>query len=369
MRVGIVLNTSWNVYNFRMGLIKALQESGHDVVVIAPEDEYTPKIKDAGCEFHRVRMDSRGANPIKDFALIIELFRIYKKASPDIVLHYTIKPNIYGTLASAMLNIPAINNVCGLGTVFLNKNMVSRIASLMYKVAFRFPKKVLFQNKHDQDLFIENNLVKKSITDIIPGSGIDYNQFNFSGKNIPNNKFTFLLISRLIHDKGILEYIDAIKMLRSQGVDAQFQLLGAKDTEHKRGIPEHIIQEWIDSNVVEYLGKTDDVKYFLERADCVVLPSYREGTPRTLLEAASAQKPIVTTDVPGCNNVVEHNYNGLLCKLKNADDLANKMRDMLNFDDNKRREFGKNGRLKIEREFDERIVIDKYLDAINKLRK
>lgn len=367
MKVAIVLNTSWNVYNFRMGLIKALQDHDHEVIVIAPEDEYTPKLVEAGCAFHRVKMDSRGANPIKDFALIFELYGIYKKAKPDVVLHYTIKPNIYGTLAASLLKIPAVNNVCGLGTVFLQKNMVSRVASFMYKFAFRFPKKVLFQNDYDQRLFIKNKLVDKKITDVIPGSGIDVNKFKPNGIDHTNDKFTFLLVSRLIHDKGILEYIDAIKKLRSSGVDAKFQLLGGKDIEHKRGISEEIIQEWIDSNIVEYLGKTDDVKTYLEKADCVVLPSYREGTPRTLLEAASSAKPIVATDVPGCNNVVAHNYNGLLCKMKNSEDLAEKMNTMMSFDKDRLKQLGENGRLKVQQEFDEQLVINKYLTTINEL--
>ena len=366
MKVAIVLNTSWNVYNFRMGLIKALQENNHEVLVIAPEDEYSKRLEDAGCKFYKVRMDSRGANPIKDFALIFELRSIYKKAKPDIILHYTIKPNIYGTLAASMLKIPVINNVCGLGTVFLQKGLVSRVALTMYKVAFRFPRKVFFQNKHDYDLFIEQKLVKQQISDIIPGSGINLSHF----PPLPfkrNKKFTFLLISRLIHDKGVIEYIDAVRQLRSSGVDAHFQILGAKDPQHKRGIKVEIIDEWIDSNIIEYLGTTDDVRGFIERADCVVLPSYREGTPRTLLEAASSAKPIVATDVPGCNNVVVHNYNGYLCQLKSSEDLADKMRDMMNLQDQQIELFGRNGRRKIEEEFSENIVIERYLNSLKEL--
>jgi len=369
MKIGIVLNTSWNVYNFRMGLIKALQENGHEIVVIAPEDEYTPKLIDAGCSFQKVKMDSRGANPVKDMALIFELYRIYKNVNPDVVLHYTIKPNIYGTIAAYLRKIPAINNVCGLGTVFLQKSIVSKVASLMYKMSFRLPKKVLFQNENDQRLFVSNKLVKKEITDLVPGSGINLNAFKPQASKTKNKKFTFLLVSRLIHDKGVIEYIDAIKALKKEGVKAQFQILGATDVKHKRGISESIVREWIDTNTIEYLGKTDDVKTFINSADCVVLPSYREGTPRTLLEAASSEKPIVATDVPGCNSVVEHNYNGLLCKIKDSNDLASKMREMIFMSEDRRVMFGKNGRKKVEQEFDEKLVIDKYLEAINSVHK
>ncbi|ELR71781.1 Lipid carrier : UDP-N-acetylgalactosaminyltransferase [Fulvivirga imtechensis AK7] len=350
-----------------MGLIRALQENGHDVLVVAPEDDYTQKIKEAGCEFHPVRMDSRGANPIKDFALTMELRGIYKRINPDIILHYTIKPNIYGTIAASTLRLPVINNVCGLGTVFLQKGLVSKIALFMYKVAFRFPKKVFFQNHHDFDLFLKEKLVKENISDVLPGSGIDLDHFPPSQFK-RNKKFTFLLISRLIHDKGIIEYIDAVKKLRSQGVDARFQILGAKDPEHRRGIKTEIIDEWIDNNIIEYLGTTDDVRSFIHDADCVVLPSYREGTPRTLLEAASSAKPIVATDVPGCNNIVENNYNGYLCELKNADDLADKMYTMMSLEDEKIELFGKNSRTKVEREFSEKIVISRYLQSISEFK-
>jgi glycosyltransferase involved in cell wall biosynthesis len=230
-------------------------------------------------------------------------------------------------------------------------------------LAFRFPKKVFFQNPDDLTLFVDNKLIKPSVTDILPGSGIDLNHFKPSDF-YRNKKFTFLLVSRLITDKGILEYIEAIKQLKSDGVDARFQLLGAKDPYHKRGISLEIIDEWISSNTVEYLGTTRDVREFIKLADCVVLPSYREGTPRTLLEAASIAKPIITTDVPGCHHVVSDHYNGLLCKLKDSADLAQKMKAMMSLDDETLKTMGTNGRKKVENEFDESIVINKYLGAI-----
>jgi glycosyltransferase involved in cell wall biosynthesis len=366
MNVAIVLNTSWNVYNFRMGLIKSLQENNYKVTVIAPRDEYTQKLIDCGCEYHELTMDSRGANVIKDFGLIFELTSIYKRVKPDVILHYTIKPNIYGTIAARINNIPVVNNVCGLGTVFLNKNFVYRIASWMYKIAFTSPKKVFFQNSADRDLFVENGLIKKEITELIPGSGIDLLKFK-AGQYKRNEKFTFLLISRLIHDKGIIEYIEAIKLLKADGLDAKFQILGPKDPKHKRGIETSIVDQWIDSDIIEYLGTTDDVRDFINNADCVVLPSYREGTPKSLLEAASSAKPIVATNVPGCIDVVEHKYNGLLCEVKNAKDLAEKMKEITSYDDELLKKMGQNGRIKVEQAFDEKLVIDKYLVAIKEL--
>lgn len=368
MRIAIVINTSWNIYNFRMNFINTLLEQGHEVHTIAPTDEYTKYLVNAGCIHHKVRMDSRGANPIKDSALIFELFMIYRRVKPDFILHYTIKPNVYGTLAASMLKIPVINNVCGLGTVFLKENLVSAIAMFLYKVSFRFADKVFFQNKDDLNLFISKKLVPAGNVDLIPGSGIDLERFSpIDFKR--NEKFTFLLISRLITDKGVLEYIAATKKLKKDGIDARFQILGAMDPEHKRGIKKEVINEWISSGTIEYLGTTDDVRQFISNADCIVLPSYREGTPRTLLEAASSSKPIIATDVPGCNNVVEHNFNGLLCKLKDSDDLAEKMRLMASLEDDRLRFFGTNGRAKVEAEYSESLVIEKYLKTLANLKK
>jgi glycosyltransferase involved in cell wall biosynthesis len=267
-----------------------------------------------------------------------------------------------------MLKIPVINNVCGLGTVFLKKGLVSLVAIKLYRWAFRYPKKVFFQNAEDKKLFLDRKLVPSDIADLIPGSGVDLGRFVPvpSGKN---ENFTFLMISRLITDKGVLEFIDAVKHLKEKGINARFQILGPKDPKHKRGIQLETIDEWIESGIVEYLGTTDDVRQFINKADCVVLASYREGTPRTLLEAASSGKPIVATDVPGCHHVVVDNYNGLLCKLKDSKDLADKMETMALLDEKALREMGENGRRKMEQEYGEDIVISKYISAIRLFKK
>lgn len=366
MKVAIVLNTSWNIYNFRMGLIKALREDGHEIHTIAPVDDYTSFLVESGCVHHAVKMDSRGANPLKDLALTLELFSIYRRLRPDVILHFTIKPNVYGTLAASLLRIPTINNVCGLGTIFLKKGVTSRVAKWLYRASFRFATKVFFQNSDDRAIFLEERLIAPGIADLVPGSGIDLTRFQ-PVEFKRNKTFTFLLVSRLITDKGILEFVEAIRQLRSEGIDARFQVLGAKDPNHKRGIATEVIESWISNNTIEYLGTTKDVRPFMEQADCVVLPSYREGTPRTLLEAASLGKPIVTTDVPGCHHVVQHEYNGLLCTVKSPEDLASKMRQMATSPDETLLTFGRNGRKKMEAEFDEARVIQKYREGLRAL--
>ena len=367
MKIAIVLNTSWNVFNFRLGLINALREDGNEIFVIAPPDQYSNRLVDMGFKFFPVRMDSRGVNPMKDFRLILELYKLYKKIGPDIILHYTVKPNIYGTLAAKAAGIPMINNVCGLGTVFLKKGLVSVVAKTLYRFAFRYPHKVFFQNHDDFQLFVRERLIKSRIADTVPGSGIDLKKFQPDEYSDSTASFTFLVISRLIYDKGIIEYIDAIRKLNALGVDARFQILGAKDPVHKRGIPVEIVDSWIQEGLVEYLGTTDDVKSKVALADCVVLPSYREGLPRTLLEAASMGKPIITTNTAGCKHVVDDQENGFLCEVKSADDLAEKMLKMLQLSPEERKLMGEKGRNKVQQQFDENIVINKYQEAIKKL--
>lgn len=346
-----------------MGLIKSLKANGIEVYTIAPEDDFSTLLVENDCNYTPVKMDNTGTNPVNDIKLTYRLYHIYKKIRPDLILHFTIKPNIYGTAAATLLGIPVINNVCGLGTIFMKKKLVNTLAKFMYRLAFRYPKKVFFQNNNDRELFIREKFIKEEITELVPGSGIDLTRF--IPKEFKKNKeFTFLLISRLIYDKGIVEYVEAIKSLKAKGVTARFQLLGAPDPSHKRGITTKMLDQWINSDIIEYLGTTDDVRKFIDDADCIVLPSYREGTPRTLLEAASSGKPIVATDVPGCNHVVENNYNGFLCNLKDAEDLAVKMYNMFLLKEEALELMGKNGRKKVELQFDEKLVVDKYMESI-----
>jgi glycosyltransferase involved in cell wall biosynthesis len=384
MKIGIVVNSAWNIYNFRKGLVKSFIESGHTLVAIAPYDDFSTNLEDLGCEFVALNMENKGTNPLEDLKLIWSLYKIYKKNKLDMVLHFTIKPNIYGTLAARILNIPSINNVTGLGTVFIRQNFTSKIAHLLYKLAFYFPKKVFFQNKDDKQLFLNLGLIQEKITDLVPGSGVDTKYFIAKKKEkvavlegqiqeqegveheieTEEKPFVFLLIARLLYDKGILEYIEAIKILRENNPTVQFQLLGKIDADKGLGISKEIVEMWQREGLITYLGRVNDVRSLIEEADCVVLPSYREGTPRTLLEAASMSKPLLATDVAGCREVVEHNINGFLCLPKNAQDLANKMQLLLLSPKERLEEMGKASRKIALTKFDQSIVIKKYHEVM-----
>lgn len=363
MKIAIVINTSWNIYNFRKGLVKALLEAGHEVIAIAPQDEYSEFLKEMGCKFYPVTLSNKGTNPLKDLYYMYQLFRIYNKIKPNVILQYTIKPNIYGTFASLPFRCLIINNVSGLGTVFLHNNISSRIAKFLYKLSFRFPKKVFFQNNDDRKLFIDNALINQKTTALLPGSGIPLDKFAPTPFK-RNQIFTFLMIGRLLYDKGIMEYAQASEILQKKGIDVKCMVLGKIETQKGLGVGHELVKEWQENNIIEYLGTTDNVAEIISKADCVVLPSYREGTPRALLEACAMAKPIVTTDVVGCKETVDNGINGYLCEVKNAQDLADKMFQVFELSNENLQKMGNESRKKVEREFDERIVIKKYLDTI-----
>lgn len=364
--IAIVLNTSWNIYNFRLGLLLALQEQGYKIIAIAPRDDYSPKLEALDFEYHDITINNKGTNPLEELKLIYAFVKLYKKIKPDILLHYTIKPNIYGTIAAGILGIPVISNISGLGTVFLNDGLSSKIAKMLYKIALLIPKKVFFQNNDDRELFIETGLVKQHKIDLLPGSGIDTAKF-VPLMSTTGNMMQFLFIARLVRDKGIIEYVEAARTLKEKYPDIEFTILGSFYPGNPTAISENDMQEWEQNGIVRYLGTSDDVQSVIAHATCVVLPSYREGLSRVLLEAASMAKPIVTTNVPGCKEVVEDGINGFLCQVRDSDDLARAMEKIILLSDTKREEMGKRGREKVIAEFDEKIVIQKYLDAINGL--
>lgn len=347
----------------RANLGFAFQKAGYDVVFVCPYDKYSENIKEH-FGYVDIEINSKGTNPIEDIKTIYRYYKIYKEVKPDIVLQYTIKPNIYGTIAASMLSIPTINNIAGLGTLFIKHNFVTRIAKWLYKVSQKRATKIFFQNQDDFKMFVEEGLVEKDKCDVLPGSGVDIEKFKPVVKE-DDGVFRFLLISRMLWAKGIQEFVDAAKIIKQKYSNVDFQLLGHLDMQSPTAISKEQMDIWVKDNYVNYLGSSDDVRVEIAQADCIVLPSfYREGTPRILLESASMEKPIITTDNVGCKDVVNDSINGYLCKVKNSKDLANKMEKMLKLTNEQRNIMGKAGRKKIVKEFDEKIVINKYLKAI-----
>ena len=365
-KIAIVVNNSWYAYNMRFNLALVFKSAGYEVIFISPYDRYSDKIKQE-FEYIDISLNTKGINPIEDLKTIYRYYKIYKDIKPDIILHYTIKPNIYGTLASSILNIPTINNIAGLGTLFIKQNIITKIAKWLYKVSQKKAIKVFFQNQDDFKMFVDERLVQKEKCDVLPGSGVDITKF------IPVEKeddgiFRFLLVSRMLWAKGVQEFVDSAKIIKSKHENIEFQLLGHLDTASPTAISKEQMDIWVADGYVKYLGSSDDVRVEISQADCIVLPSfYREGVPRILLESASMEKPIITTNNIGCKNVVDDGLNGYLCEVRNSQDLADKMEIMINLDNNERKSMGKAGRIKMINKFDEKIVINKYLFTVENI--
>lgn len=370
-RLVLSTNSAWNVYNFRRGLIASFQERGFDVVVASQTDRYVKELEAIDCRHEKLFLLSDSTALLPDLWLFFSYIVLFKRFRPALYLSYTIKPNIYGTLAARLCGVPAISNVSGLGTIFIRERWLTRLVVGLYRVAFKGSRVIFFQNNEDRSLFLARRIVNWEKTRLLPGSGINMSCYNASLVSQRNNSeskgITFLFVGRLLRDKGVEEFVQAAGMVKGAVSNARFQMLGFLDAKNHTAIGRATVERWVAAGVIEYLGATDDVRPFIAAADCVVLPSYREGTPRTLLEGAAMGRPLIATDVPGCREVVEDGRNGLLCKVRDASDLAEKMLALVDMSPAQRARMGRAGREKVEREFDEKIVIDRYLEVIDQI--
>lgn len=367
-RIVIGLNSSWNLFNFRSGLIKALVLDGHEVIAVAPQDEYSDRIRALGCQYLPLAMDAKSKNPIKELLLLIRFLRLFKATQPDVFLGYTIKPNIYGSLAARLCGVKVINNIAGLGISFQSRTVFTKFLEWLYRLALSTSNRVFFQNEDDLRQFARLGLVPPDIADRLPGSGVDLSLFPATPL-LPcegSRPFRFLVISRMLWSKGIGEFVEAARRLKAQHCGVEFCLLGFLDVQNPDAISRAKMDEWVTEGFVNYLGSTDNVRNEIAAADCVVLPSYYpEGVPRSLLESAAIGRPIITTDTVGCREVVEPGVNGFLCRPRDADDLADKLEKILSLTYQQLSEMGQASRHLAEVKFDEQIVIRRYLKAIN----
>ena len=367
MKIAIIVNSAWAAYNFRVNLALAMVNVGYEVIFIIPYDgDFSEKLKKK-FECHNLSIDAKSLNPFNDIKTFINLLGIYKNAKPDIVCHFTVKPNIYGSIAARVFKVSSLNNITGLGTLFISRNFATYVAKLLYRFSLSFSKKVFFQNTEDLNYFLHNKLICKSKSALLPGSGVDLEKFKFSTTVVQKNKFVFLLISRLLRDKGIYEYIEAIRIIKRRYPEKliEFQILGEVGVNNRTAIKVSELEAWINDDLICYLGVTDHVENIISECHCVLLPSYREGMPRSILEAFAIGRPVIVSDVPGCRDIVDHKTNGLLCKVKSSEDLARKMITMMRISQDTRNKLAKNGRKKVESLFDEKIVIKAYLKVIN----
>ena len=377
MKVLIALNSAWNLLNFRAGLIRALVADGHTVVLAAPADEHVPALQGLGARFVHLPMRTHGTNPLADLVLLGRFVRVIWRERPDVLLGYTAKPNVYGSLAAHALGVPVVNNIAGLGSVFIRGGWLARVLQQLYRFALARSGRVFFQNPDDLKLFLNLGLVAQPQTALLPGSGVDLHKFqpvplpclpgNAATQSADHRRFVFLLVARMLKDKGVDEYVQAARLMKASQPNVECALLGFMDSDNPNAIRAQQIQAWVEEGVVSYWGTSSDVREQLAQVDCVVLPSYREGTPRTLLEAAAMGRPLIATDVPGSREVVRDGLNGLLCQPRDPYDLSKQMARMLAMPDTELEQMGHASRRWVEQRFDEQIVIDQYRKALNEL--
>ena len=358
-------NSAWNIVNFRGALIEGLRGAGWRVVALAPDDGSADRLSAMGAEFLPIRIDSSGTSVIGDARLLADYLAVLHRLRPQAFLGFTAKPNIYGSLAARLLGIRTINNISGLGTAFMNEGPLNWLVSRLYRLSLARSARVFFQNPADLELFVTRGLVRPGQAERIPGSGIDLARFRPSPATPPRGRpIRFLFVGRLLRDKGLVEYAEAARRLRPLWPQVEFSILGFAGSDNRSAVPIAEIERWQAEGIVSYLGDTDDVRPFLDDSDCIVLPSYREGLPRSLLEAAAMARPMIATDVPGCRDVVTNGESGFLCEARSAESLASAMEAMLRLAPGERAAMGSQARQRVEREFDQALVVDAYLRAL-----
>ena len=364
----LVCNTAWGIANFRANLIQHWVAQGKRVIAIAPVDALAEaKLASLGAKFEPLALDNRGSNPLRELAVIWRLRQLYRHYRPLLVVHYTIKPVIYGSWAAWLANVPSLSVVTGQGFAFLNKGLKAWLARNLYRVSLRFARGAWFLNQDDYRLFTESGLAPTAKSAILPGEGVDTERFAPQANPHTDGRLRLLLVARLLYDKGIAEYAEAGRLLKERHQQQpnkvspiELQLLGPFYAQNPQAISPEQIAYWQSEGWLHYLGETADVTPYIAGCDALVLPSYAEGLPRTVLEAMSMAKPVIATDVVGCRDLVIHEVAGLLCEARNAQSLADAIERFSQLSLAQRQQMGEAGRSRVLANFNDAQVLAHY---------
>jgi glycosyltransferase involved in cell wall biosynthesis len=367
MKILIFSNSFWNIYNFRLPIINKLKIN-NKITIVAKKDNYYNKFLNINnVRLKKLNFSSKSTSIFSNISIFFKFFFILKKEKPDLLITFTIKPNIFGSIASRILNIKTINNITGLGTVFLKKNYLLLLIKFLFKFSFKKTKIVFFHNSFEKFFFISSAIIKKKQARIINGSGI--NPKNYRKKIFSRNRITnkFVFSGRMISDKGIYELIEAIKIVKKKYKYADFSIFGLLHPDNVGAIPQKTIQFWIDRGFINFYPNVKKINNHLSNFDCFIMPSYSEGMSRSLLEAASSGLPILCSNIPGCREIVKSNFNGFLFKPKNIRSLSNSIIKFIHLPTQKRILFGNKSRYIIQNNFTEEKITKDYLTHINEI--
>lgn len=366
MKIILFANTDWYLYNYRLPLVEALRDQGHQVLLLSPAGKYAQRILDDGFAWQEFDFSRRGINPIKECQTILRLTRIYHREKPDLVHHFTIKCVLYGSIAARRAGVKrVINAVTGLGYVFSNRNLftwlVKPVVEFMYQRVLR-ESRVIFQNQHDLNYFIDNKLASKSQCVLIPSSGVDVDKF----KPAPRSEGAPLVVlpARMLWDKGINEFVGAAELVKQFGMKARFVLVGDVDDGNPSSIPLDQLHEWQDQCAVEWWGWQEDMISVYQQASIICLPSYSEGLAKSLIEGAACGCPLVASDIPGCREVVENGLNGFLVPPRDVQALAEALINVLS-DEKLMRKMGAESRKIAVREYAVQKIVAETINVYN----
>ena len=363
-RVLILGNSGLVIFGMRGELIQRLVKDGFDVITSFPSGilgEGEALSKEYGCAYVETSIDRRGTNAFRDAALLQSYIKLIKEVKPDVVLTYTVKCSIYGGIACRLLKVPYIVNITGLGKGLAEGGIQQKILVILYKLAIKSAECVFFQNRNDRQFFINHKIHYKKDS-VLPGSGVNLSKF--TPMPYPaDDKIIFTYIARIMKTKGIDEFLETANVIRAENPDVEFHICGFYEDDYK-----DIIENARKQGIVHYWGQVNDVRPYEAVSHCIVLPTYHpEGVSNVLLEAAACARPIITTNRPGCAEVVDDGVNGYLIQEKNSQDLIHKMRKFMELSWEERRDMGLAGRAKIEKEFDRQIVVNKYMEHIENI--
>lgn len=366
-KIALVASIAWTLWNYRLALIHALEQAGYEVVLIAGDDASRLKLeRHTRTKFFPLKHINRSSlSPFANLRLLFELYRSLRRVKPDVVCLFTIRPNTLGNFAAAALGIPAISTIEGMGISGSNKWWLRKLMLLLYRLAFRSAKKVIFLNKDDYQEFVEKQVVHPSKSLLIPGPGINLEHFSPRKKQQKSKGIVFLFVARLLSEKGIREFAQAARIIKSEGHHAKFRVLGSTDSGNPTSIEAVELTQWINEGILQYDGFVDDVRPAIAEADVLVLPSYyREGVPRSVLEGMAMGKMIITTESVGCRDTVEDEGNGYLVPPRDAGALAEAIKKTLALSDAQIQAMGQKSREKVEREFSDGMVLPRYLELV-----
>ena len=373
VKVILFANTDWYLYNFRRSLALALQAAGYEVLLLSPPGDYSARLLALGLRWQPLQMDRRSVNPLREMVLLLRLVRLFRRERPALVHNFTVKCAVYGSIAARLARISArINAVDGLGYVFASEDRKARWLRPLVRAMLRVAlggrgARLILQNPDDRTSFEKFGLATADNVDLIPGAGVDCSRFCPNARAAAIETPTVLLAARLLWEKGLAEYVEAARILRSQGRKVRFLLAGNPDPGNPAAVPEATIRDWVAQGIIEWLGHVDDMAKLYASVDIVVLPSfYREGLPTSLLEAAACGLPLITTDMPGCREVVQHEADGLLVPPRDSRALAEAIARLLDSTALRSR-LGEAARTKVLAKFDERIVIQRTQEVYRQL--